>query len=64
MINGFKDAVKSIKYAMQYGIHSNDLSLREIEEKVTSAIDKLAKLNGEPQIDWESEDEDDNENSD
>ena len=53
MINGFDEAIKRVKYAMEYGLHCNDLTFGEIEEEICFAFDKLAKENGEPEIDWE-----------
>lgn len=57
MINGFAEAVKRIKYDLEYGFHCNDLSFNDMEDDITFIFDKLAKDNGEPEIDWEEEDE-------
>lgn len=56
MINGFAEAVKKVKYVINYGCYANDLSLGEIADDLTFVMDKLAKDNGEPEIDWEEED--------
>ena len=53
MINGFNEAIKRVKYAIEYGLHCNDLTFGEIEEDICFAFDQLAKDNGEPEIDWE-----------
>lgn len=57
MINGFAEAVKRIKYNLEYGFHCNDLSFNDMEDDITFIFDKLAKENGEPEIDWEYRDE-------
>ena len=53
MIKGFNEAVKKIKYDIEYGFHCNDLSFGEMEDDICSIFDKLAKDNGEPEINWE-----------
>ena len=58
MINGFQDAVKEIKDVIEYTFHCNDYSFREAEGKICDAFDKLAKDNGEPEINWEDDDAD------
>lgn len=57
MINAWEDAIKRVKYAIEYGIHCNDLSHHEIEEEICFAFDQLAEKNGMPEIDWEYEEE-------
>lgn len=57
MINGWQEAIKRVKYAIEYGVNCNDLSLGELADEICFAMDTLAKLNGEPEIDWESNDE-------
>ena len=57
MIKGWEDALKRVKYAIEYGLHCNDLSFGEIEEEICFAFDMLAKENGMPEIDWEAEDD-------
>ncbi len=57
MINGFDEAIKKIKYVIQYGFHCNDLNFGEMEEDICFALDKLAKENSEPEINWEEEDD-------
>ena len=56
MINGFAEAVKKVKYVINYGCYANDLTLGEIADDLTFVMDKLAKDNGEPEINWEEED--------
>lgn len=56
MIKGFDEAVKKIKYDIEYGFHCNDLSFGEIEDDICFIFDKLAKENGHPAINWEEED--------
>lgn len=63
MINGFAEAVKKIKYVINYGCYANDLSLGEIADDLTFVFDKLAKDNGEPEIDWEYTEENSEEDS-
>ena len=53
MINGWEDAIKRVKYAIEYGLHCNDLNFGEIEDDICFAFDQLAKQNGLPEIDWE-----------
>ena len=59
MINGWEDAIKRVKYAIEYGLHCNDLTFGEIEDDICFAFDMLAKENGMPEIDWEYEEETD-----
>lgn len=63
MINGFAEAVKRIKYNLEYGFHCNDLSFNDMEDDICFIFDKLAKDNGEPEIDWEYTEEDSEEDS-
>ena len=55
MIEGWEEAVKRIKYAVNYGLYANDLSLREVADDVMFSMDKLAELNGMPEINWEED---------
>ena len=57
MIKGFDEAIKKIKYDIEYGFHCNDLSFGEVEDDLVYIFDKLAKENGEPEINWEEEDD-------
>lgn len=57
MIKGFDEAVKKIKYVIQYGFHCNDLNFGEMEDDICFTLNKLAKENGEPEINWEEEDD-------
>lgn len=56
-IAGWDEAVKMVKYAIEYGLHCNDLSFREIEDDICFAFDSLAEKNGLPPIDWEESDD-------
>lgn len=56
MIDGFNEAVKRVKHAIEYGFHCNDMSFGEIEDDICFAFDQLAEKNGEPAIDWEARD--------
>lgn len=53
MIDGFKKAVDRMKYVIEYGCCSNDLSNHDIADEITHVFDELAKKNGEPEINWE-----------
>ena len=53
MIKGWEDAIKRVKYAIEYGLHCNDLNFGEIEDDICFAFDMLAEKNGMPEIDWE-----------
>lgn len=53
MINGWEEAIKRVKYAIEYGLHCNDLNHGEIEDDICFAFDQLAEKNGLPEIDWE-----------
>lgn len=57
MIDGFQEAVKRVKHAIEYGLHCNDMTHGEIEDDICFAFDQLAKKNGEPEINWEEEDD-------
>lgn len=53
----WKELIRVVKHAWEYGIHSNDMTLGEIEEDISVALDKFAKSRGLPKIDWEEADE-------
>lgn len=57
MIKGFDEAIKKIKYDIEYGFHCNDLSHNDMEDDICFIFDKLAKENGHPAIDWEYHEE-------
>lgn len=59
MINHWSETIAKIKYAIEYGFHCNDLSHRDMEEEICSALDRLGKENGMPEIDWEATDDND-----
>lgn len=52
------ELIKTVKHAWQYGIHCNDMTLGEIEEDISSALDRFAKANGLPEVNWEEEEND------
>ncbi len=51
----WNELIKTVKHAWQYGIHCNDMTLGEIEEDISSALDRFAKANGLPEVNWEEE---------
>lgn len=51
----WNELIKTVKHAWEYGIHCNDMTLGEIEEDISSALDRFAKANGLPEINWEEE---------
>ena len=55
----WNDLIKTVKHAWQYGVHCNDMTLGEIESDVSCALDRFAKANGLPEINWEEEEEND-----
>ena len=54
----WNELIKTVKHAWEYGIHCNDMTLGEIEEDISSALDRFAKANGLPEINWEEEEND------
>lgn len=56
-IIGWEEFVRKIKYNIEYGFHCNDLSFNDMEDDICFAIDKLAKENGLPPVDWEAEED-------
>lgn len=55
---GWNELIKTLKYNFEYGFHCNDLSHGEMEDNICFALDKFAKANGLPEVDWESTDDD------
>ena len=55
MIEGWEVAVKRIKYAINYGLFTNDLNHHEVADDIMYSMDKLAALNGMPEINWEED---------
>lgn len=49
------ELIKTVKRTWANGIHANDLTLGEIEEDISCALDRFAKANGLPEINWEEE---------
>lgn len=54
----WNELIKTVKHAWQYGIHCNDMTLGEIEEDISSALDRFAKANDLPEVNWEEEEND------
>lgn len=54
----WNELIKTVKHAWEYGIHCNDMTLGEIEEDISSALDRFAKANGLPEVNWEEEEND------
>lgn len=54
----WNELIKTVKHAWQYGIHCNDMTLGEIEEDISFALDRFAKANGLPEVNWEEEEND------
>ena len=53
MINGMDKLIDTMLRISEEGIHSNDMTLGEIEEDMEFAIDELCRANGEPVPDWD-----------
>lgn len=51
----WKELIRVVKHAWEYGIHSNDMTLGEIEEDISVALDKFANSRGLPKVNWEEE---------
>ena len=49
------ELIKTVKRTWANGIHANDLTLGEIEEDISCALDRFAKANGLPEINWDEE---------
>lgn len=49
----WKELIRVVKHAWEYGIHCNDMTLGEIEEDISVALDKFAQSRGLTKIDWE-----------
>ena len=58
MIKGFKEAVDRSKYNIGDGFHCNDINNNDFEDDMCYVFDKLAEDNGEPPIDWEWHEDD------
>ena len=52
-MKGLDELHKSIGYAIRYGLHSNDLSLYEVQSGICAAIDNFLKANDTPTRDWD-----------
>ena len=53
-MEGWDEFVESIKYVIDYGCHTNDMTQGEIEESLCHAVDQLAEKNGLPEVNWEA----------
>lgn len=51
----WKELISVVKHAWEYGIHSNDMTLGEIEEDISCALNRFAKEMNLPQVNWEEE---------
>lgn len=51
----WNELIKTVKHAWQYGVHCNDMTLGEIEDDISTALDRFAKANGLPEVNWEEE---------
>lgn len=51
----WNELIKTVKHTWQYGIHCNDMTLGEIEDDISAALDRFAKANGLPEVNWEEE---------
>ena len=56
MIKWFDEAINVIKYDIRH-FHLYDLDADEFEASIHWVFSKLAKENGEPEINWEKEDD-------
>lgn len=56
--NSWYELIKTVHHAFEYGLHCNDMTFGEIEEDISSALDKFAKENNLPVHDWNTEYED------
>lgn len=56
MIKGFDEVVQHMKYDIER-FDKYDLTWDEFEASIRWAFNKLAKENGEPEINWEEEDD-------
>lgn len=52
------ELIKTVKRTWASGVHANDMTLGEIEEDISCALDRFAKANGLPEINWEEEEND------
>ena len=55
--DSWAELIRVVKHAWEYGIHSNDMTLGEIEEDISFALDKFANSQGLPKINWEEDDD-------
>lgn len=49
------ELIAVVRHAWEYGIHSNDMTLGEIEEDISGALNRFAKAMNLPQVNWEEE---------
>lgn len=49
------ELIAVVRHAWEYGIHSNDMTLGEIEEDISCALNRFAKAMNLPQVNWEEE---------
>lgn len=53
--DSWQELIRVVKHAWEYGIHSNDMTLGEIEEDISGALNRFAKEMNLPQVNWEEE---------
>lgn len=58
MEKSWKELLKTVHHAIEYTCHCNDMTLGELEEDVTFALNKFAKENGLPEHDFDQDYED------
>lgn len=51
----WKELIKTVHHAFEYGFHCNDMTHGEIEEDISFALNKFAKENGLPVHDWDTD---------
>lgn len=54
-MEGWDELIESLKYTIEYGLHCNDLSLREVESGICDAVDAFAEKNGIEPVNWDSD---------
>lgn len=54
-MKGWDELIKTVHHAFEYGLHSSDMALSEVEEDISVALDRFATDNGLPVHDWDVE---------
>lgn len=55
MNESWKELLKTVHHAFEYGFHCNDMTEGEMEEDISFALNKFAKENGLPEHDFDQE---------